>query len=273
MAVYLGSVKTRPGSAAFLSRPLAGAAAILCAIVLAGCGSQQSLNPTPLPTFPPTSTATPEVGFVVNVTAVPTVRPHHAQPTPTSFAPPTHPYIVLSRDSGPPAQQAIVVRGGHFPASSIVQLEWSLNGKKSSISTTTRTGRGGALRSSFTIPASPPGQYRVVATINGTVWAGAGYRVQSDARLSGRVSSVSRGEQIHVRGKHFLPHVKLLLVAYPMSARGKPVIVGTVRTDAKGAFTYTRTLTKLPMGQYALRAWSQNAFAAQMAETFIQVVI
>jgi hypothetical protein len=87
------------------------------------------------------------------------------------------------------------------------------------------------------------------------------------------VTAVSKGEQVRLRGRHFLPHVKLLLLAYPMSVHGKPVVIGTVHSNAKGRFTYTRTLARLPLGQYAVRAWSQNAFAAQMAETFIQVVI
>jgi hypothetical protein len=51
------------------------------------------------------------------------------------------------------------------------------------------------------------------------------------------------------------------------------VVIGTVKTNGDGAFIYTRTLADLPLGQYAVRAWSQDAFAAQMAETFIQVVI
>lgn len=154
-----------------------------------------------------------------------------------------------------------------------MQLEWSLGGKASPISTTARTGAGGGLRSSFTVPASPPGKYRILASVNGAIVARADYRVSSTATLSGKVTSVSRGEEIRLRGKHFLPHVKLLLIAYPMSEHAKPVVIGDVRSNGKGAFTYTRTLATLPLGQYAVRAWSQNAFAAQMAETFIQVVI
>jgi hypothetical protein len=253
--------------------PPVGCAALLCALLLSACGSSQSLNPTPLPTHVPTVTATPEVGFVVNVTAIPTARPHHAQPTPTPFKPPAHPYIVLSSTSGPPAQRTIVVRGGHLPKTSSISLEWSLKGKASPVSTPAQTNRDGVLRTSFTIPASPPGTYRVVATVNGFTWASAEYRVRSAAVLSGSVAPAQHGERITIRGRHFLSHVKLLLVAYPMSARGKPIVIGTIDTDGTGAFSYAHTVPKLPLGQYVVRAWSQNAFAAEMAETFIQVVI
>lgn len=273
MAVYLGSVRLRPATPALDPRLTTGAATLVGALFLSACGSQQALNPTPLPTLPPTLTATPEVGFVVNVTAVPTAPPHHVRPTPTAFTPPGHPYIVLSSTAGPPVQRVVSVRGGHLPPSSTVQLVWSLGRKTSSISTTTRAGPGGGFRSSFTIPASPPGTYRVLAMINGAIWAGANYRVESQATLSGHVASASGGERVQIRGKHFLPRVKLLLVAYPLSAKAKPVVIGTVKTNGDGAFIYTRTLADLPLGQYAVRAWSQDAFAAQMAETFIQVVI
>lgn len=273
LAVYLGNVRSPLHAPALAHGSALTVLLVALCLVLSACGSQQSLNPTPLPTLAPTITATPEVGFVVNVTAVATARPHPVQPTPTRFVPPASPYIVLSSASGPPMQRVVVVSGGHLPPSTSIQLEWSLGGKSSPISTTAQTGRGGGLRSTFTIPASPPGKYRVLATTNGTIWASTVYRVRSAATLSGSVSSVVHGERVTVAGKHFLPRVKLLLIAYPMSVRGKPVIIGTARSDGSGAFTYTRTIGKLPLGEYALRAWSQDALAAQMAETFIQVVI
>jgi hypothetical protein len=45
------------------------------------------------------------------------------------------------------------------------------------------------------------------------------------------------------------------------------------RSGGSGGFTYTRVVPKLALGQYVVRAWSQDAFAAEMAETYIQVVI
>lgn len=253
-----------------------GAALCLCMLVLSGCGATEAINPTPLPTLPPAPTATPDVGFEVNVTAVPTARPHHVKPTPTRFVPPQSAYIALSSASGPPAQRLVVVRGGHLPPSRTVSLQWSLGSKSPStspISTTTRTGPHGELRSRFTVPASPPGKYSIVAAIDGEIVATAAYRVESKATLSGHVSPAPQGETVHIRGRHFLPRVKLLLVIYPMSVHRKPVILGRVRSNSQGRFAYTRTVRKLSLGQYAVRAWSQDALATQMAETFIQVVI
>jgi hypothetical protein len=166
-----------------------------------------------------------------------------------------------------------VVTGGHLPPSSQVALEWSLGGKASPISTMAQTGRHGGLRSTFSIPASPPGKYRILASVNGVIWAGSVYRVQSAATMSGSVTPAAHGEHVQLRGRHFVSNVKLLLVAYPLSTRGKPVVLGTVHSDGHGAFAYTRTVRTLPLGQYVVRAWSQSALTAQVAETFIQVVI
>jgi hypothetical protein len=226
-----------------------------------------------LPTAAPTATPTAVVDFAVQVTAVATARPRHPHPTPTSFKPPARPYIVLSQTTGPPAQRVITVRGGHLPKSSAITLAWSLKKASAPLSTTVGTSKAGALRARFTIPASPPGSYRVLASVGGVLWASALYTVKSNATLLGKVALTSHGERISVTGRHFLPRVKLLLVAYPMSARGKPTVIGMARSGGSGGFTYTRVVPKLALGQYVVRAWSQDAFAAEMAETYIQVVI
>lgn len=269
----LVQVTTRPVFPARWLPRAAGLPLVACVLFLSACGTSQSLNPTPLPTAAPTVTPTAQVDFAVEVTAIPTVRPRHAQPTPTSFKPPARPYIALSRSVGPPAQQVITVRGGHLPKSSPVTLAWSLKKASAPISTTVWSGKRGTLRARFTVPASPPGTYRVLALVNGVEWASAAYSVKSNATLVGKVALTQRGERITMTGQQFLPRVKLLLVAYPMSARGKPVVIGMARSDGSGAFTYTRVVPKLRLGQYVVRAWSQDAFAAEMAETYIQVVI
>jgi hypothetical protein len=131
----------------------------------------------------------------------------------------------------------------------------------------------GKLVARLAIPASPPGSYKVVALVGGVRYAVANYSVVSEGQLSVSVSPTGSGELLHIRGHHFLPRMKLLLAAYPMNTRGKPVVIGVVRCGAKGRFHVERKVQKLALEQYALRAWSQNGMTAQMAETFFQVVI
>jgi hypothetical protein len=154
-----------------------------------------------------------------------------------------------------------------------VQLGWSSDGKSAPITTGAGTDKQGRLLTQFSVPASAPGTYHVLLTVGGVRYASAEYVVRSAAALSARAVGRTGGDRIIVRGTGFLPHRKLLLVAYPIDVKGKPLVVGTTRSGAYGGFRYVRSLGKLPLGQYALRAWSDDALSAQMAETFFQVVI
>jgi len=104
-------------------------------------------------------------------------------------------------------------------------------------------------------------------------YAEASYDVRSAAILHSQASSVGNGDIIRVRGTGFLPNLKVLLVAYPIDVSGKPIALGTTKCNARGSFTYSRTVPTLALGQYLVRAWSDDAMAAQMAESYFQVVI
>jgi hypothetical protein len=109
--------------------------------------------------------------------------------------------------------------------------------------------------------------------IGGVPYAAALYRVVSVAALTVSASLQSPGEQLSVRGRRFLPHLSLLLICYAMSGNQKPVIVGTVRSDGRGRFSLTKTIKKLPQGQYVLRAAAVNSYAVQVADAFFQIVL
>ena len=252
-----------------------GARTILLAwamCLLAGCGQEAMPLPTPIPTAEPTQT--PEVAFKVELTPVarPTASPT-PRPAPTRFVPPTGPYIVLLPSSGPPASRQITVRGAHLPPSSPLDLGWSPDGRTAPIVRRAGTDRAGKLVAQFTVPASRPGKYRIVATVNGVRYARAIYRVTSDATLTASAAPSGDAEIVHVHGTDFLPRERLLLVAYPMSVRGKAIIIGYTHCGRRGRFRFHRTLPGLPPGQYALRAYSQDGLSAQMGETFFEVVI
>lgn len=253
--------------------PRALAAACL-ALALSGCGAVLGSSPRPTPTSLPLPTGTPDIGFAVAVTpASAAVATATARPTATRFVAPHRAYIRLLPASGPPKSMTIRVLGAHLPANAQLQLTLTSAGSRGPVSTSASTDAGGRLQSRFTVPGAAPGRYRIVASLNGVTYAAAAYTVISDASLTVQTSSYGKGARVTVRGQRFLSHLKLLLVAYPMDVRGKPILVGDARTNARGAFRFVTTLRKLPPGQYALRAWSQNALAAQMADTFFQVVI
>jgi hypothetical protein len=165
------------------------------------------------------------------------------------------------------------VRGGHLPPSAAVQLGWSRDGKSAPITTPAGTDKHGNLLTQFVIPAAPPGTYYVVLLIGGARFASAPYVVRSRATLNVVVSSASGGDRLFIQGRRFLPHLKLLLVAYPIDTGGKAVVIGTTWCGRRGGFRYSRTVTGLALGQYVLRAWSNDALVAEMAETYFQVVI
>jgi hypothetical protein len=186
---------------------------------------------------------------------------------------PVGPYLVLVPTSGPPNTRTVYVRGAHLPPSTPVQLTWSTLLHLSGISTTAYTDKLGRLSSSFTIPASQPGRYRIVAQVGGNLYATALYTVRSEAVVTVSVSSAPGSVILTIQGARFLPREKLLLVAYSMTTRQPPIILGYAQTGRRGSFRLIRSTRQLVTGQYALRAFATGASSAQMAETFFEVVV
>lgn len=244
---------------------------MLLTLALSGCGAHAAARPTALPS--PVPSATADVGFVVDTTSLPALRPTpHPSPAPTRFVPPAGPYIVLSRDSGPPRQRAVAVTGAHLPPSSQVSLEWTA-GSRAPITTVAWTDAKGRLATRFTVPASPPGLYRIRAVINGSLYASAPYRILSRATLTVSVGPTGSGDALRVRGTGFLPHVHLLLITYPLDLPRRPFVLAQAYSSAHGTFLVIRVVRRLPLGQYALRAYTVSGVAAQMAEGYFEVVI
>jgi hypothetical protein len=50
-------------------------------------------------------------------------------------------------------------------------------------------------------------------------------------------------------------------------------MLGSVQVNARGRFAFTGPIDKLEPGQYVLRAWSSSSVAAEMAQTFFEVVV
>lgn len=240
---------------------------------LSGCASLAAPPPTPTLIPSPEPTSTPDVSFAVAVTPVREATSHVPTLLPTPFKSPRGPYLLLVPNAGPPTSRTITVRGGHLPRLVSVQVAWAPRGDRARIVTTAMSGRNGSFVTRFTVPGSPPGRYRIVASVRGATYASAIYQVASTATLTTDLQPSGGGDRIAVTGKNFLPNLRLLLVAYPIDVRGKPIVVGRVRSDPHGAFHYARSLRKLALGQYVLRAWSQNALVTQMAESFFQVLI
>jgi len=250
-------------------------ASVLLAGVLAACGEsnatvKSTAQATPIPTSAPTATA--EVGFQVQVTPIiiqrrPTSTP---RPVPTAFTVPAGPYLQLLPDAGPPLSRSIGIRGGHFPPAVTVQIIWSPNGKISPLSSTAYTDRHGGLRDTLSVPASPPGPYRVLAEVNGVPYAEASYHVVSGATL--QVVNAG-GDTLVISGRRFIPGVRLALVAYPTFEAHKYFVLGTLKSNQRGDFRFSMATKRLGQGQYVLRAFSQSTLAAQMAETFFEVVV
>jgi len=151
-----------------------------------------------------------------------------------------------------------------------VQIIWSPNGKISPLSSTAYTDRHGGLRATLSVPASPPGLYRVLAEVNGVPYAQASYHVISGATL--HVLGAG-GDVLVISGRRFIPDVRLVLVAYPTFEAHKYFVLGTVQSDRRGDFRLSMPTKRLGQGQYVLRAFSQSTLAAQMAETFFEVVV
>ncbi|HEX6506763.1 MAG TPA: hypothetical protein VF221_03945, partial [Chloroflexota bacterium] len=230
---------------------------------------------TPTATPQPTATPTADVTFQVAVTAIPARKHHRALPTPrpTRFVVPKSAYIRLEPTSGPPLDRTVTVVGGNLPHEVAVDVVWSPNGRVTPLATTGYTDAHGALRATLSIPASAPGTYRVVATVQGVRYAVTTYRIASAATLTASVVGASDSQKIVIVGKKFIPRYSLTLIAYSTVGGRKPIVLGTVQANDRGRFTFTDSTTRLDPGQYLLRAWSLSAVAAQMAQTFFEVVV
>ena len=251
-------------------------AAFSLMVLLAGCAARTASPEPAQPHDAPTPLPTPTVpvSFAVSITAIPAPRHVVQRPRPaaTAAVPLTGPYLLLSPRSGPPSSQTIMVRGGRLPPSVTMQLVWTAAGPSSPISRQAYTDRHGTLSSALVIPGSPPGSYQVVADFDGVAYAAARYTVVSRAALAVHVAPGGTAGELAVSGTRFLPHLRLVLVAYHATGGDAVAVLGSVNTGGRGVFTLT-THKQLAPGEYILRAWSTSALSAQMAETFFQVVL
>lgn len=254
-----------------------GRAALLLAsltLIAGGCGGREAAAPISATSTPaPLPTATISVGFVVQITPVSTRVPKATpRPTTTPFrAPRGMPYLILEPNAGPPASRTITVRGRGLPSSTAMSLVWAAPGRDVGVATSATTSRSGGLSTHFTIPASPPGAYNVLAEVNGIPYASAHYTVVSTASLTATVTGSPGNVYLSVHGNHFLPRLRLVLIAYPVGKGARALYLGVCRTSSSGKLSYAH-LERLTSGQYILRAWSASALSSQMAETFFQVV-
>jgi hypothetical protein len=258
-------------------RPRARLCLLLACLLtlLSGCQLTAAPDPTPVPTALPTVTPTSEVTFQVAVTPIPPHKQTHPKPTPrpTRFVVPHGPYILLHPNSGPPVDETIVVTGGNFPHNAPVSILWALTGRLTPLSTTGYTDAHGALRATLSIPASAPGLYRVEAEVQGVPYARANYRIASAAALAASIVPAAGGGTLSIIGKKFVPGFQLVLIAYSTVNGRKPVVLGNVQVNSRGRFTFSGPIDKLQPGQYILRAWSNSSVAAEMAQTFFEVVV
>lgn len=256
-----------------------GGILIPCAIglLVAGCSSDTATVPNPPVAHPvaPTATPTVAVAFVVDVTPMltPARKPATPRPVATHFKPPPGPYLLLTPSSGPPISRTIYLRGGNLPKVTQVTVAWGAARRSSPLTTTIWTGPHGVFTSSFVVPGAAPGAYVLRVEINGVTVASATYTVISRATLAAAATPNTAGDRVAVSGRHFVPRTRLLLVAYPLLHPKKAVILGRPRTDNRGALTFAVSTARLAPGQYVLRAYTVSAIAAQMAETYFQVVV
>jgi len=251
------------------ARALLGAALLVG--LLGGCGAREVALPTTTPR-PATATPAPTAGIVVNITGVPTIAPHPTpRPSPTPFRRPSGAYLIAAPSSGPPASRTVTVVGGNLPISITVDLVWSPTNTGGSVSAGSSTDKHGNLSSHFTIPAAQPGYYRITAYNAGTLLAAAPYRVISRASVAVNAQPTGSGDRLRVRGRRFLAHTHLVLVAYPLFHGQKALVLGKVSTNRHGAFASRYQTRKLAPGAYELRAYSSESEVAQTVSTYFQV--
>ncbi|MDQ2742965.1 MAG: hypothetical protein M3Z66_11815 [Chloroflexota bacterium] len=239
---------------------------------LSGCGAQAAGPPAPpsTPTPPPTPTVT--LGFEVVSSAVPATPPRPTpRPTATPFVIPAGPYLELVPNSGPPISRTILVRGGGLPHSALVDLEWTISGHSAGVGTAVTTSIHGKLGTRFRIPGAPPGRYKVMVLVGGVPYATAWYTVRSAATLTAEVAGDPGRQAIVIRGRGFVPRLRLLLIAYPLERGSVPRVLAETRADTRGRIDLIRTGRNLRPGEYLIRAWSESAISSQMAQTILQV--
>lgn len=242
---------------------------------VAGCDVSAAPAPTPVPTRLPTVTPTSQVTFQVAVTPL-VQRVHHRPkptPVPTRFVVPTGPYIVLHPNSGPPVDNTIAVTGGNLPHRVSVNVLWALGGRLTPLSTSGFTDARGNVKVSLSVPASAPGLYRVQIEVQGVPYASANYQIISRASLATSIAPSSGGGTLAISGRRFVPGFRLTLIAYSTVTGRQPVVLGNVQVNARGRFSLSRPIDRLEPGQYILRAWSASSMAAEMAQTFFEVVV
>jgi hypothetical protein len=135
------------------------------------------------------------------------------------------------------------------------------------------TGPSGNLRTTFSVPAAPPGSYRVSIASQGALVRAAVYHVISRAEISVGVKPSLQGDTISVRGRLFLPRTNLSLIAYPLFPGPGPLVLGTPRSDSSGRFDLTVVTRKVAPGEYGVRAYSVGPLTSQQAVTYFQVTV
>lgn len=180
---------------------------------------------------------------------------------------------MLRPNSGPPVDRTITVVGANFPHSMAVTILWGLSKRLTPLSTTGYSDSRGKVRVSLSVPASAPGLYQVLAEVQGVPYARATYDIVSLATLATSVTPTAGGGTLSVTGKKFVPGFQLTLIAYSTVGGRKPIVLGTVQVNSRGRFSFARPVDDLEPGQYVLRAWSSSSMAAEMAQTFFEVVV
>ena len=160
-----------------------------------------------------------------------------------------------------------------FPHNTAITILWGLSARLTPLSTTGYSDGHGGLRASLSVPASAPGLYRVLAEVQGVPYARANYDIVSLASLESSVTPAQGGGTLSIYGKKFVPGFRLTLIAYSTVSGRKPIVLGTVQVNSRGHFTFNRPVNDLEPGQYVLRAWSASSVAAEMAQTFFEVVV
>lgn len=241
-------------------------------LLLTACARPSAASP-PTATPPPTPTPTPALGFSVAVTpgtrSTPTPSP---QPAATPFVAPRTSWLRLIPNHGYPVAGTLHALGGNLPPSAPVDLIWMLGTRTSPIIRTTATDAQGRLSTSFPIPASPPGTYRVRAEVNGAPIVTAAYTVVAGGTLSVRVASAPGGHHVYIVGRGFQKVRSLLIAIDRPNSRRHAVGAFPVTAAPDGTFSYTLTTRKLTPGQYFLTAISAR-FLVPVAQTIFQVVV
>jgi hypothetical protein len=168
--------------------------------------------------------------------------------------------------------QSIVIRGGHLPRYSLVDLIWTSPGASVPLRSTAETSAKGSFTARLAVPAAPFGVYHVLARVNRRILARAPYRIYSRAHLSISVVLSAAGDILRVTGSHFVPGSHVRFLVYSVGGSRKPLTLKRMQTDASGhvAFSVSRSLHP---GEYELHALSNDTLVVDMAQTYFAIVI